>query len=567
VFLLAVLLTLSLVFVSQPIVSVSGQIDPEEYIVAELDGHAISNVTAAGRTPLVQFPQNEPFPGCIYQDQPNAVALDSDGNFIVSIYIETVSTPDHCPIPLGKLSRITRLTHHETILYWFGETEGGEVNGNASRSIAIDSSGNYIVLDGMFLVEVRPDSVDNSHTRIIYNFTGTGLSEPYAVAVDSAGNYITTHWYVMPGVSGLARIAHDGSSLVVISPFGEWVGPSGIVVDPSGDYIVTELSGALSRITPDGLRYPIYTFYGGVEPHGLAIDSSGDYIVAEPRLTYVSEIDNGYISRITPGGERFQLYMFPADVVPAQGRPVGVAIASTTSAIVFTAYPSYVGAGSWTTAYTVQRRDQYGKPVTSGVTEVNLESDSTGSQKKFSESAGGSPVTSVSITEGSSTVDFYYYDEEPGTWTITASAVGLESDSRPLVVFPRPTTTTHSATVVVTAWYPVTTTVTRTETGGIATSSLTSSTTASWASTTTVVTVTTSTETRGTTSILTVVSSSPTTQTITKASSSISKEMVTAETRTVMPLPLPGFPLEAIIAGLLLGSAIPILRHSRSRRR
>jgi hypothetical protein len=44
--------------------------------------------------------------------------------------------------------------------------------------------------------------------------------------------------------------------------------------------------------------------------------------------------------------------------------------------------------------------------------------------------------------------------------------------------------------------------------------------------------------------------------------------MGTTETITAMPLPLPGFPLEAVIVGLVFGSAILVLRgHSRSRRR
>jgi len=104
--------------------------------------------------------------------------------------------------------------------------------------------------------------------------------------------------------------------------------------------------------------------------------------------------------------------------------------------LVMTAYPSSVTAGSWTTVYTVQRQDQYGNPVTSGSTTVNLASSSTGVNKKFSESVGGPPATSVTIPDGASSKDFYYYDEKAGSWTISVSATGLTGDSKPLTVNP-----------------------------------------------------------------------------------------------------------------------------------
>jgi len=106
------------------------------------------------------------------------------------------------------------------------------------------------------------------------------------------------------------------------------------------------------------------------------------------------------------------------------------------SRLVITDYPSSVTAGTWTTKYTVQRQDQYGNPVTSGLTTVNLASSSDGASKKFSETAGGSPVPSVTIPDGSSTADFYYYDEKAGIWTISVSATGLAGDSKSLTVNP-----------------------------------------------------------------------------------------------------------------------------------
>jgi hypothetical protein len=61
---------------------------------------------------------------------------------------------------------------------------------------------------------------------------------------------------------------------------------------------------------------------------------------------------------------------------------------------------------------------------------------------------------------------------------------------------------------------------------------------------------------------------STTTSSSTSTSTSSSSSTTASTTTTFVPSPLPGFPLEAIIIGLLLGAAVPILRrHSRLRGR
>jgi hypothetical protein len=72
--------------------------------------------------------------------------------------------------------------------------------------------------------------------------------------------------------------------------------------------------------------------------------------------------------------------------------------------------------------YTVERRDQYGVLVTSGTETVYLYSSSSSASKKFyNASSGGSIITSITIGAGSSSANFWYYDETPGTYTITTS--------------------------------------------------------------------------------------------------------------------------------------------------
>lgn len=82
--------------------------------------------------------------------------------------------------------------------------------------------------------------------------------------------------------------------------------------------------------------------------------------------------------------------------------------------------PGNMPAGS-RLAYVVTRKDQYGNAVTSGSDTVYLYSDSTDTPTFYTSAIDGSPVTSVTIGDGTSTAQFWYYDETVGTVTVTAS--------------------------------------------------------------------------------------------------------------------------------------------------
>jgi hypothetical protein len=103
--------------------------------------------------------------------------------------------------------------------------------------------------------------------------------------------------------------------------------------------------------------------------------------------------------------------------------------------------PSSITAGT-RAAYTVTRKDSLGNPVTIGPTTANLTSSSTGLNKKFYDAAsGGNVITSVTIPNGASTANFWYYDEFAGTWTITASQTGFTPGTNNQVVNPAAATT------------------------------------------------------------------------------------------------------------------------------
>jgi hypothetical protein len=91
--------------------------------------------------------------------------------------------------------------------------------------------------------------------------------------------------------------------------------------------------------------------------------------------------------------------------------------------LAYTANPATVVAGVETAVFTVQRQDQYDNPTTlGGALVVTPASTSTGVAKVFRATSSGAAVTTVTIAGSASTVNFYYYDEKAGAWTITASA-------------------------------------------------------------------------------------------------------------------------------------------------
>ena len=72
-------------------------------------------------------------------------------------------------------------------------------------------------------------------------------------------------------------------------------------------------------------------------------------------------------------------------------------------------------------AYTLSRKDQHGNVTSTGAVTAYLYSTG-GVHKKFYDAAtDGTVITSVIIPDGQSSVSFWYYDETPGTISVTAS--------------------------------------------------------------------------------------------------------------------------------------------------
>ena len=94
------------------------------------------------------------------------------------------------------------------------------------------------------------------------------------------------------------------------------------------------------------------------------------------------------------------------------------------SQLVFTnGYNQSLTVGQLSAPITVQRIDQYGKPVTFEDTTVNLASSSN--KGIFYSDAGNTIISSVKIGYGVSSVNVWYTDEALGSPTLTASSAGI----------------------------------------------------------------------------------------------------------------------------------------------
>jgi hypothetical protein len=362
-------------------------------------------------------------------DKAYGIAVDVSGIYIVGFDSSTATSE----------WRIEKRSLTDGLLIWL-QTIDASGGSDVAYGIAIDGTGIYVVgqsrasgsLDLAWRMEKR--TLDSG--ALTWSQTSnpsTADDEARGAAVDVSGVYIvgraSTSGYHEWRIEKRSLTAGAPMWQQTSNPSASWDETRDVAVDSSGIYVVgwDESQGSGNwqwRIEKRGIiagelvwlqtGNPSSTHDGA---EGVTVDSSGIYVVG---------FDN------TPGNPQWKV----------EKRELGLA-----SKLSITVHPSSVTAGSWTTKYTVERQDSHGNPVITGYTAVNLASTSTGTAKKFSDTAGGAPLTSVTITDGSSSKDFYYYDEQTGTCSISVAATGLTGDSKSLTVNPR------SACVIATAAY------------------------------------------------------------------------------------------------------------------
>ena len=144
--------------------------------------------------------------------------------------------------------------------------------------VAVDAAGNLFVSNGDTVSEVSPAG------KVSPVFAG--VSSPGALAFDAKGNL-----YFTDGDSGTVdKVTPAGAVSTFASGFLE---PLGLAFDAAGNLYVADGFGTVSKVTPAGT---VSTFASGLDgPAGLAFDSAGNL--------YVADNAGNTVSKVTPSGQ------------------------------------------------------------------------------------------------------------------------------------------------------------------------------------------------------------------------------------------------------------------------
>ena len=162
------------------------------------------------------------------------------------------------------------------------------------------------------------------------NFTGAGLNQPFAAAIDAQGNA----WFTNLGDNSVSKLSPLGAPLTSAqgNTNGTPKGPVGIAFDLSGDaWVVNAVNSSLTKYDPSGaLLSPLsptagYTGGGLAIPQGLACDGLGNI--------WVVNYGNDSVSNFSGGG----LAISPATGYQRGGILGPVAIAVDSSGAVWVA--------------------------------------------------------------------------------------------------------------------------------------------------------------------------------------------------------------------------------------
>jgi streptogramin lyase len=164
----------------------------------------------------------------------------------------------------------------------------------APRDVVVEASGDFLVVDGGFAAAVvRIDAVTGDRTIVSNADTGTGpafTNSIRTIAIEASGDVV-----VIDSLSdAIIRVDTTTGDRTIVSDAGTGAGPEfpfmqDIAVEASGDLVVTDLSlDAVIRVDPvTGDRtiisklFSVGTGPGFATPAGIAVEASGDLVVVD----------------------------------------------------------------------------------------------------------------------------------------------------------------------------------------------------------------------------------------------------------------------------------------------
>ncbi len=249
---------------------------------------------------------------------PSGVAVDSAGNVYVA---------DNANSTIRKVTPAGVVT---TLAGSAGSSGTNDGVGSAARfsspnGVAVDSAGNVYVADtgNQTIRKVTPAGVVTTLAGSpgqTGSSDGTGssakFSQPFGVAVDSAGNVYVADYYndtirkVTPAgvVTTLAGSPGQTGSSDGTGSNARFYYPRGVAVDSAGNvYVADYYNSTIRKVTPAGV---VTTLAGSPRhagssdgtgsnarffwPYGVAVDSAGN--------VYVADTGNSTIRKVTPAG-------------------------------------------------------------------------------------------------------------------------------------------------------------------------------------------------------------------------------------------------------------------------
>ena len=228
-------------------------------------------------------------------NEPFGIAIDGIGN---------VWLANHATDPSDN-SSVTELNSNGLPLSPSTGYTGGGLSGGIG--IAIDAGGSvWVANNGVFgktfgngVSELNSSGVPLSPSG---GYTGGGLLEPNAIAIDSSGHI----WVTNQGSGSITELNGYGTPLSPSSGYtgGGSNGPNGIAIDGSGNIWagnlandVTELSDNGQALSPSGG----YTAPNMAEPVAVAIDPAGNVWVANGQNSSITEL-NDQGAALSPAG-------------------------------------------------------------------------------------------------------------------------------------------------------------------------------------------------------------------------------------------------------------------------
>ena len=232
------------------------------------------------------------------------------------------------------------------------------------------------------------------------------------------------------------------SKLVFLQPQGTGTGTVNAQVTPQPIVAVEDTNGNIvysdaSSVTLTSAGGHLASSCSGVENEGV-ITFGGCSFSATGSYTLTATDSNTHVTAAT--GATYSITAAPAAQIAFTTSPLSGVASSTAN----------LG------QITIQEQDAFGNPDPGALTVNLLSSSGSG---VFALTAGGAPVTSVSIPTGQSSVSFYYGDTTAGSPTLSAAASGLKTGTQTetvtggtpthVVITPTPTSTGVSTTTSV----------------------------------------------------------------------------------------------------------------------